>query len=118
SRSRNSADRSAQGFNFYDFLFSDQFACGVHLLPDIAHHYSAYPAVAEVVDNAGLVRFLPVREGLEAAVDFTDRFIAEVAKVGEKERQFLKCLVRPSHIPAGMLALANGVVPVFDSARS
>src|SRR5688572_28770860 len=72
----------------------------------------------EVVNDAGLVLPLPVGKRSKTAVTVADGFVSELEQVREEEGNVVERLPRPGHVSAGVLALAGGVVPVLDAART
>src|SRR3954447_21958931 len=94
----------------------DQLTGGVHFAEQIAHHGAAHAAVVEIVDDASLVFFLPVGKGVESAVDVADGLVAELEQVREEERHVSEWFASPGHVAAGVLALAEGIVPMLEPA--
>src|SRR6185312_3629744 len=88
----------------------------VQFVRDVAQEDAAHPVVRQIVDDAFVVRLLPVGDRLERRIDVADRLVSEVEQVGEEVGHARVHLVVARHVLPGDQALVDRIIPVLDAA--
>src|SRR5574340_1566958 len=110
-------DEAAQSLGRQRLSPADQLARRLDVVPHVAHHHAPDLALAQVVDDAGAVFFMPVGKSLQPRIDLAGRLVAELEQVRKEIRLIGVGLTCAGHVPPRPLSLGEGLIPVLDAHR-